>query len=412
MRGTTGQRCACPTRKDATGKIAKDDKGNSVRDHSPRCRPSWFYCFDARPGADGKRRQVTKSGFSTKKEAQAALTTAMEAESKGLRVDTGKLTVAAYLDEWLAGKVAVRANTRRSYEGHIRNYLKPAFGGLRLSQIRHGDVSRLFADLSKAGDLSPASIKRVHATVNAAFNDAVRRQLLVVNPAAFVELPSVSRKSLNVWTPTELAAFLLTTKDDRLATMYRLFAFTGMRRGEVAGLRWCNVDLTVGQIHVREQRVQLGYAVEVGPPKSDAGMRTVDMDGELVEALRAHGIAQGAERLLAGAAWVGQDHVFTKENGEPLHPEYISRRFGRLTKKAGLPVIRLHDLRHTHASHALAVGVQMKVVQERLGHSTMALTADTYTHVMPKVRADAAELIARLTLSADPALAVREQVAS
>lgn len=403
MRGTVTQRCACPTVKDAEGKLVLDAKGKAERDHRKGCKPKYSYVFDVAPSADGKRKQVTKTTFTTKKEAERELRAALEAAQNGLRVDTGRLTVGEYLDEWLAGRHKLRPSTTRSYEAHVRLYLKPALGHQRLSDVRHADVDRMFASLIAGGRLTPASLRRVHATLSKAMNDAVRRNLRVFNPAAHVELPTASRTRFAVWTPTQLAEFLTATRDDRHWPLYRVAAMTGLRRGELAGLRWADLDLDVGGLHVRQQRVQIGYEVVEGPPKSKTGERSVQLDPSTVDVLRGHALAQEAERVLAGDLWQGDDFAFCREDGAPLHPEFITRHFGRLVKGLGLPSIRLHDLRHTHASHGLAAGVPLKVIQERLGHSSLALTADTYTHVLPQVASDAAAIIARLTLAPDPA---------
>jgi integrase len=157
--------------------------------------------------------------------------------------------------------------------------------------------------------------------------------------------------------------------------------------------------------------VQLGYAVVEGPPKTQRGVRVVDLDRATVEVLRDHAVGQGAQRVLAGDVWKDEGWVFTREDGSPIHPERITRTFTSLSARLGLPPIRLHDLRHGYASHALAAGANMKIIQNQLGHGSHGFTADTYTHVPPHVAAEAAEIIARLLLNADPALAVREQEA-
>ena len=409
MRGSIVQRCACSTRKDAAGRIERDARGKSVKDHRPGCRPKWGYVFDGSPQANGKRNQVTKTGFSTRREAERALAAALDAEARGVRVQTGRLTVGQYLDDWLESRVRLRPSTARSYEAHVRLYLRPGLGGLKLTDLRHSDVERIFARLVQEGRIKPATIKRVHATLSKALNDAVRRNLLGVNHAQHVELPVVTKRPFTIWTPSQLAYFLSATRDDRLWPIYRLAAFTGMRRGELAGLRWDDVDLDRGAVHVRQQRVQLGYAVVEGPPKTQRGVRVVDLDRATVEVLRDHAVGQGAERVLAGDVWKDQGWVFTREDGSPIHPERITRTFTRLAAGLGLPSIRLHDLRHGYASHALAAGANMKIIQNQLGHGSYGFTADTYTHVQPHVAADAAEIIARLLLAADPALADREQ---
>lgn len=227
----------------------------------------------------------------------------------------GDLTVGEYLDEWLAGRLKLRPSTTRSYEAHVRLYLKPALGHLRLSDVRHADVDRMFASLIADGRLTPASLRRVHATLNKAMNDAVRRNLRVFNPAGHVELPTASRTRFEVWTPTQLAEFLTATRDDRHWPLYRLAAMTGLRRGELAGLRWADLDLDVGVLHVRQQRVQIGYEVVEGPPKSKTGERSVQLDPSTVDVLRGHALAQEAERVLAGDLWQATTSSSTGRTG-------------------------------------------------------------------------------------------------
>jgi integrase len=163
--------------------------------------------------------------------------------ARGVRVETGRLTVGNYLDDWLASRVSLRPSTLRSYEGHVRLYLKPGLGGLKLAELRYADVERVFARLAHEGRIKPATMKRVHATLNKALNDAVRRHLLVVNHAQHVELPSAAKRPFTIWTPSQLAYFLDATREERFWPFYRLASFTGMRRGELAGLRWDDVEL-------------------------------------------------------------------------------------------------------------------------------------------------------------------------
>ncbi len=155
MTGTVTQRCACPTVKDAQGRLVLDAKGKAERDHRKGCKPKYGYVFDAAASGDGKRRQITKHGFATRKEAERELRAALEAEENGLRVDTGRLTVGEYLDEWLAGRHKLTPSTARSYEAHVRLYLKPALGRLRLSDVRHADVDRLLGALIADDRLTP-----------------------------------------------------------------------------------------------------------------------------------------------------------------------------------------------------------------------------------------------------------------
>jgi integrase len=199
-----------------------------------------------------------------------------------------------------------------------------------------------------------------------------------------------------VWRPDHLGTFLDSAAGDRLYALYHLIAYRGLRRGEAAGVEWQDVDLDGAALAVRRQRVQLGWEVIEDDPKSDAGERIVALDVGTVAALRIHRRAQLTERLSWGSAWVDSGKVFSRENGEPLHPATITDRFHDLVMAADLPPIRLHDLRHGAASLMLAAGVDLKVVQETLGHSSITLTSGTYTSVYPAVAAAAADAAAAL----------------
>ena len=241
--------------------------------------------------------------------------------------------------------------------------------------------------------MGAATLGRVHATLRAALNAAVRRRLVPFNVATHVELPSSRRPPVVVWLPEQAGAFLdrVTAAGDRLAPLFHVTVFAGLRRGEAIGLRWVDLDLDAGQLRVAQSIGQIDYRIVVTAPKTRGSLRVVSLDAETVGVLRAHRQAQLEQRLLWGAAWVDSGLVFTKENGEGLHPEHVSNRFRRLTLDAGLPVIRFHDLRHTSASLGLASGETLKEVSERLGHSTITITADTYTHVLPATARESAE---------------------
>ncbi|WP_130491636.1 site-specific integrase [Motilibacter rhizosphaerae] len=214
------------------------------------------------------------------------------------------------------------------------------------------------------------------------------------NPAAHIELAAENPRRPRPWTAQESRDFLRAIELDRLHALYQLLLVTGMRRGEATGLRWADLDLDGGALFVVQQITEVRGQLLVGSPKTKRGSRVVPLDPGTVERLRQHERQQQLERTAWGAAW--QDHglVFTREDGRPLRPEYVTRHFQRLAEEAGLPVIRLHDLRHTNASLALAAGIDIKVVSDRLGHSTTAITADLYTHVDRGVGRSAADRIA------------------
>jgi integrase len=219
-------------------------------------------------------------------------------------------------------------------------------------------------------------------------------------PGRGVAAHTGQRFAVAVWTTRQLANFLDFVADDRLFAMWWLIALRGLRRGEAAGLRWIDVDLDQKIIMIDQQRLAYGRTVAIGPPKTAASRRTIALDRVTVRLLRAHLRRQQAEQLAAGEQWHDSGYLFTTENGAPLHPDWLTRRFHRLVVDSGLPPVRLHDLRHGAASLAHAAGADLKTVQEQLGHTSIVLTADTYTSVLLDLHFKVAEATARLVLAA------------
>lgn len=360
---------------------------------------SWRIRYDAGYHPDGRRRQVSKGGFRTRREAEEALTEVRERVRTGVFTDAGKLTVAAYLDQWLAGKAKLRPSSARSYESHVRIYLKPLIGQLRLADLRATHLDAMYAQIRSAPrgrPLSPTTIRRVHATLHSALESAYRRRLIGLNPAGQVELVPVTTTHRQIWTPTQLASFLDHAAGDRLYALYHLVAFTGLRRGEACGIRWQDLDLDAGRATVAQQIVEVGRNLVLGAPKTRSGARVLALDAGTVAVLRTHRRAQLQERVAWGSGWKDTGLVFTRADGSALRPEYVTRHFLLLSERAAVPRIVFHGLRHTHASHALAAGVDATVVSKRLGHSSISLTLDTYTQVLPEVAQEAADLIAQM----------------
>ena len=317
--------------------------------------------------------------------------------------------------------------------------MRPGIGHILLVDLRKIHVERLYAAVhliggpevadsspelerllavrkepAKVRPLGPASLRRLHATLMSALNSAVKRKILLGNPAAHVELPAGrrpravvwtegrvaawrrtgTRPVVAVWTPEQTGSFLDAAAHERLYPIYHLIAYRGLRRGEAVGLRWEDVDVAGRQIVIAQQVVQLGWATEIGGPKTDSGARVVPLDAGTLAVLQAWRRAQQLEAQAWGSVWQHTGLVFTREDGSPLHPDHVTDTFQRIAAAAELPPIRLHDLRHTAASLALQAGVPMKVVQEQLGHSSMAITADTYTSVLPAVAHAAAQAVA------------------
>jgi integrase len=267
--------------------------------------------------------------------------------------------------------------------------------------------------------IAPATMHRIRATLRAALNAAIRQRLIDANPAAHVELPPAKRPKplvwtdervsrwkatgqipspVMVWTPAQTGAFLdhAAAADDDWYALYHVVAYRGLRRGEACGLHWTDIDLDAAQLVVRWQLAQLGWATSLKTPKTDSSEDIVALDAETVTVLRAHRTRQRKQRLAAGPAWVDTGLVFTTPTGQAVHPADVTDHFQTLARQAGLPPIRLHDLRHGAATLALAAGVDMKTVQAMLRHSSITITADTYTSVLPELARGAAEKTAAI----------------
>jgi integrase len=291
-------------------------------------------------------------------------------------------------------RASLRPLTFESYELNVARVVPP-IGSVRLQQLTPAMLNRLYGELGEG--LSPRSVRYVHTVLRHALADAVKWNRLVRNPADAAEPPSgkaAKAPPMKTWSAAELRAFLAHVADDRLYAGFHLAATTGLRRGELLGLRWRDVDLGTGRLAVVQTLVGKR---QLSQPKTDRSRRSVALDPATVTALREHRKRQLEERLAWGPAFEDEhDLVFCREDGSPIWPRSFSRAFERHAKDAGLAAIRLHDLRHSHATLALQAGVHPKVVSERLGHSGVGITLDTYSHAIPAMQEDAAAKVAAL----------------
>ena len=332
-------------------------------------------------------------------------------------------TVAAWLEAWLARQLPyLRVTTAASYGQHIRDYLTPALGRIRLAELGLPAVQAIFWDLAavdrRNGPLCPNSLQRVRATLRSALSDARRAGLIRENPASTVRIPGWRRGRPVVWTPALEAAwrdggprpwvagwdlphihrFLDAARDDDLAALWWLVTLCGLRRGEVAGLCWRHLDLPGRQLHIQEQVIYLGARRISGPPKRACGQRSLALDDILLAMLAAHRERQ--RRRHGEWAVAAARPMFTRECGRPVRPDWLTRRFGRLVADLGLPPIRFHDLRRATATLGVAGDVPLRVMQYILGHADVATTADVYTVVPGQVGRDAMTAIAGVVAKA------------
>ena len=371
---------------------------------------NWYVVVDLGRDANAKRRQKWHGGFRTRKEAEVARTMIVGDLHAGTYTEPTKLT----LREWVEGKwlptvrTQVKPSTFDSYQRNIHLHVLPTLGGRSLVDIGPDQLNTLYVDLLEhgrrngPGGLSPKTVHYIHTMVHKALADAVDAGLIAANVAARAKPPrprSAAPKELLFWTPEQLRSFLDLVAGQRLEAAWNVSAMTGMRRGEVLGLRWADLDLNSSRIHVRQALVSVAYKLIVSTPKNHLA-RVIDLDPATVEQLRRHRQRQLAEQEEWGTDYQDRDLVFCKENGEPLHPQTLSQAFERLVDKIDLPRIHLHCLRHTHATIALRAGVPPKVISERLGHESPAFTLKQYAHVIPGMQADAAIAVAQLIAGA------------
>jgi integrase len=318
------------------------------------------------------------------------------------------VTVSGFLtDTWLpVVRHDLAPSTFASYRGMVTNRLVPQLGGVRLQDLGPGHIAKAYDALRADGAnkrgkakkaLSETSIEHTHRTLHAALSYAVSQGLIARNPADGVRKPKRIQTEMKVWDRSEVGRFLTAVAGDRLAPLWRVATHTGLRRSELLGLRWEDVDLEAARLSVRRKRVAVGYRMVEGlGGKTDRSTRVVDLDKTTVSILRRWHKAQAEERLAWGPAWVTTGLVFTREDGTGLHADHVAGAFAKATKTAGISVIRFHDLRHTHASLLLAAGEHVKVVSERLGHASPAFTMAVYQHVLPGMGAQAARSFAAL----------------
>ena len=305
------------------------------------------------------------------------------------------------LEVWLPRrKRELRPSTARRYQWHIDNYIAPAIGTHRLASLRAEHLDRMYNDLLEhggrdGGTLSPKTVYDTHVVMRSSLRFAVDRHLVDHNGAADARPPRIStrsRPSPEIWTAQQLAAFLAHTAHVRLYPAIHLAATTGMRRGEIVGLRWGDWHVDTHRLSVaRSRQSSQGGTVEV-PTKTAASRRAIDLDANTERVLARWRRRQQRDGHPTGL----QDPIFTNRHGAPVNPESISQLFEREALSSGLPKIRLHDLRHTHASLLVAAGEPIKVVSERLGHAHPGFTMATYQHLLPGMGAAAATNFAAL----------------
>lgn len=316
-------------------------------------------------------------------------------------VDDKKQTVRDWLEYWLeyCMKPKVRISTWESYESVVRCHLIPTIGNKQLQALQASDVQKLYKVKLSSGrikdktGLSNTTVSYIHAVLKQALTQAVKEQVVVRNIMDAVSKPKPVRHQIQPLTIEQIKTFLKFASGHRFELAYSLECYTGLRRGELLGLRWQDVDFDKGTISVRQSLIRTRQGLMISEPKTDNAIRVIPLPSEQLDRLSDSKKDQDKKRALAGKAYTNHDLIFCNDFGHPIDPRNFVRQFERLLAKAKLPKISFHDLRHSHATMLLTLNEHPKVVQERLGHSTIAMTLDTYSHVLPGLQQRATEKI-------------------
>jgi integrase len=366
----------------------------------------WAIVIDVRDPQTGKRKRRWHSFAGTKRGAQVECARLLTELKAGTAIDPSRMTVAAFLERWIEhmqGQVSPRSHER--YAELCRKNLAPLLGGLTLTKLQPAHISAAYAKAlangrrDGQGGLSARTVTHMHRILREALQQAVRWQLLARNPVDACKPPKVERKQMQVLDASATAAMIEAARPYSMFMPILLAVITGMRRGEIAALRWKSVDLDVGQLSVVASIEQTRAGCREKQPKSGKG-RTIVLPAMLIEELRKHRLEQAQALLGIGIRITPDHHVVMQPDGMARTPNGLTAGYRIFLNARGLKRVRLHDLRHTHATHLLQSGIHPKIASERLGHSKVGITLDLYSHVLPGMQDEAADRINTLITGA------------
>jgi integrase len=348
----------------------------------------------------GKRRQRTKR-YRTKRDAHTALTAWLADIDKGTAVDRSQQTVAELMHYWLDtyARHNVRPTTYEDYSCTVTQHIVPAIGAVPVQKLTAAHLQQFYAEKLAAGS-GPRTVQLCHLRLRQALAMAEKLGLVTRNAADAVMPPRVLQREMTIWTPDEAQRFLRAALQSSYGPIWLVLLATGMRRGEVLGLRWQDVDLEHQRLHVRQCVVSLGGATAIQPPKSRAARRVIPVDASLIDALREHRIQQDERKVHLAKLWQDHDLVFASDVGTPINPRNLDRDFHKWVERAGVPRIRIHDIRHTVVTMAIASGSPIKAASIYFGHAKTSTTMDIYTHGLANQGSEVAQHIQRAVLSA------------
>lgn len=370
--------------------MARTRRGSGEGSIFQRSDGIWTATLNIGYDSQGKRKRRTVYG-KTKAEVRDKLIKLQSDAQNGLLVDPNRKTIGQFLEAWLEGvaRPSIRPSTYVRYERIIRLYINPYLGGVTLTKLTPPQVQSAYATMERDG-LSSSKRESAHTILRMALDQALKWGLVARNVCTAVQKPRVKKKAFQVLSPEEAQRFLEAAEEDRLYALYVLAVTTGLRQGEMLALRWQDVDLKAGTVSVRHTLVDLNGKLELGEPKTAKGKRSVVLPAMATQALRDHRKTMLAEGNYG--EWVFCDTT----GGLMRKSNFVRRSFKPILKKAKVPEVRFHDLRHTAATMLLSEGVHPKVVQEILGHSQISVTLDTYSHVLPSMQVEAAAKVDNL----------------
>lgn len=366
-----------------------------------RGKSSWAIVLDLGRDGAGKRHQKWHTVKGTKKDAERELARLITEINTGNYVEPSRMLVRDYLQRWLKdyAEQSVSPKTYERYDDIVRNHIAPALGSYELSKLRPLHIQGFCTSAmtsgrkDKKGGLSAQTVLHFHRLIHRALGQAVKWQLLARNPAQAVEAPRPRRIEMHALEDTDIALLLKSLEGSRLYAPVLLAIATGLRRGELLGCRWSHVDLVRACLTVKCSIEQTKDGIRFKAPKTERSRRTVALPSFAVDMLRAHKREQIKARLKLGPAYQNDDLIFPREDGSPWPPDSFSTAFAAFIRRSRFPHVRFHDLRHSHATQLLKEGIHPKIVSERLGHSKVGITLDTYSHVLPGMQDEAARRI-------------------
>lgn len=355
----------------------------------------------------GKRvRRYTSLEGGSKKDAERAMHEFIRELEKGYYVTNNKITIAEWIDTWLDVYIIpnVSPTTLSRYQGMIKRYIKPLLGHVQVQELNtltvQAWVNSLKVSPVSGKEMAVATIKHAHHVLKGSMDKAVLAGIIPRSPCMSIMMPKGQKKQPVVYDEAQIRQLIAAAKDTEMELVIDIELCLGLRRGELLGLQWDDIDWDKNQIHVVRNRVVVDGKSIVKDPKTATSTRTVDVPAQLIQKLHKHKMTCGANRLRLGQNYTATDFVIVHPDGKPIYPEYMSQMFTKLQKKAGLPKCRFHDLRHLCASIMLMQGVNVKVAQEHLGHKDISTTMNIYSHVLPSVAKEAAQKIGALVYEA------------